>query len=221
MNWEGNCWAWKDGKAWSRLILLTPTSPHWLHSFAGFCIFGKEESRFSSRNVNSFIMENKRKQAAVSALLGEYRKAVVELQQAIDSLSNEDLVQVVDPVTPNPECISIQAILAHVISSGYSYCVYIENSRGVESQRPPTQLRVAVTDYKDALWKALKYTEATFENIYDDELEIFAEDKKIKTSWGQSYDIEQLMEHAIVHIGRHRRQVEKFKQQLQQHTAHL
>jgi hypothetical protein len=31
------------------------------------------------------------------------------------------------------------------------------------------------------------------------------------TSWGQLYDIEQLMEHAIVHVLRHRRQIEQYK----------
>jgi hypothetical protein len=164
-------------------------------------------------------MDNRRTQAAVTALLGEYKKAIQELEQVIDSLSSEELVQVVDPETPNPDCISIQAILAHVISSGYSYCVYIENSRGLDSQRPSKQLRVSVTDYKDDLHNVLKYTEATFKSIYDDELEVFEEGKKIKTFWGQSYDIEQLMEHAIVHIGRHRRQVENFKPLLHQQGA--
>ena len=37
---------------------------------------------------------------------------------------------------------------------------------------------------------------------------------KIKSGWGQSYDIEQMTEHAIVHVLRHRRQIEKFKQLL-------
>ena len=32
----------------------------------------------------------------------------------------------------------------------------------------------------------------------------------IKTEWGQEYDFEQLLEHAIVHILRHRRQIERF-----------
>jgi hypothetical protein len=33
---------------------------------------------------------------------------------------------------------------------------------------------------------------------------------KMHGSWGQSYDIKQLMEHAIVHTLRHRRQIERF-----------
>ena len=31
--------------------------------------------------------------------------------------------------------------------------------------------------------------------------------------WGVRYDLEQLLEHAVVHILRHRRQIEKFIQQ--------
>ena len=34
--------------------------------------------------------------------------------------------------------------------------------------------------------------------------------QKIMVRWGQLYDVEQLMEHAIVHVLRHRRQVERF-----------
>ena len=42
------------------------------------------------------------------------------------------------------------------------------------------------------------------------EIEQLDNTKKINVNWGQQYDIEQLVEHAIVHILRHRRQIEKF-----------
>jgi hypothetical protein len=32
----------------------------------------------------------------------------------------------------------------------------------------------------------------------------------INSGWGVTYDAEQLLEHAIVHVLRHRRQIEKF-----------
>jgi len=57
----------------------------------------------------------------------------------------------------------------------------------------------------------LKFTYETFADIQDDELEEYDNAKKMKTSWKQFYDIEQMMEHAIVHILRHRRQIERFK----------
>ena len=41
-------------------------------------------------------------------------------------------------------------------------------------------------------------------------MEEFEADKKILVRWGQLYDVEQLFEHAIVHILRHRRQIERF-----------
>ena len=60
-----------------------------------------------------------------------------------------------------------------------------------------------------ALDKMLNYTEETFRNkwnlTFDDGLLI-----RIESNWGQSYDFEQMLEHAIVHILRHRRQIERF-----------
>jgi chromosomal replication initiation ATPase DnaA len=44
-------------------------------------------------------------------------------------------------------------------------------------------------------------------NITDSELEQSDNSLKMKTRWGQVYDIEQLTEHAVVHILRHKRQI--------------
>ena len=52
-------------------------------------------------------------------------------------------------------------------------------------------------------------SETVFKGLKDHELEEANNALKIKTSWGQLYDIEQLTEHAIVHILRHQRQIEK------------
>ena len=57
------------------------------------------------------------------------------------------------------------------------------------------------------------FTENIFKEFRDTELEQFDESLKIKSSWGQLYDIEQITEHAIVHILRHKRQIEKIKLQ--------
>jgi hypothetical protein len=37
---------------------------------------------------------------------------------------------------------------------------------------------------------------------------------KMPVRWGPTYDLEQLLEHAIVHILRHRRQVERFLERM-------
>ncbi|MEH6765769.1 MAG: DinB family protein [Aequorivita antarctica] len=157
---------------------------------------------------------NPKKQNAVNALLDEYRKAVHELQSVIVNLQNDNLSKIVDPLTENPDCKSIQTILAHVVSSGYSYCVYIRNLKDPSAQRPLRINRETAQEYCNDLDAVLHYTDDTFAQIFDVELEVFESDKKMHTSWQQEYDIEQLMEHAIVHILRHRRQIERFKTML-------
>lgn len=151
---------------------------------------------------------------AVNALLGEYRNVINALQQVIVGISHENLVAVVDAETSDPECVSIQSILSHVVSSGYSYGGYIRKLKKIKDDRPGKVVRIAVEDYRDDLERLMAYTNETFDTIEDHELEEFDEDKKIKTTWGQVYDIEQMMEHAVVHILRHRRQIEKFKRKL-------
>ena len=68
----------------------------------------------------------------------------------------------------------------------------------------------SISDYNEALIKMFNYNEKLFNNYSNIILEEFDNDKKIVVRWGQSYDVEQLFEHAIIHILRHRRQIEKF-----------
>lgn len=156
-------------------------------------------------------MNSARNQNAVTALLAEYEKTIIILQDLIEDISDTDLAFVVDPNTANTDCKSIQTILAHVVSSGYSYNIYIQKWKGKNIERPVKTNRATVSEYKNDLDKVIQFTYDTFSNITDNELEECDNTKKINTSWEQIYDIEQLMEHAIVHILRHRRQIEKFK----------
>lgn len=148
---------------------------------------------------------------AVGALLDEYDKAVAELICCIETISDNDLITIVDANTTNPDCRSIQTILSHVVSGVYSYSVYIDNLRGNNSVRPQRTFHTTVKEYVDDLNNGMLFTDHVFKNIKDAELEEFDNTKKIVAKWGQLYDIEQLMEHAIVHILRHRRQIERFK----------
>lgn len=156
-------------------------------------------------------MIDKTNQNAVHSLLAEYKKAINELQLVIQDISNTNLVFVIDNETQNSNCKSIQTILTHVISSGYSYCIYILNYKNFNSKQPEKVNRLSIVEYTRDLDDVLEFTYNTFANLSDDDLEELDNTKKIITSWNQLYDIEQLMEHAIVHVLRHRRQIEKFK----------
>ncbi len=120
----------------------------------------------------------------------------------------------VDPETNDENCKSLQAILSHVVHSGYGYATGIHNLREDNIQRPEKAFHLSIKEYTQDLTNVFDYTQNVFKEINDDELEQLDHSLKIKTGWGQYYDIEQMMEHAIAHILRHNRQIMKFKKQL-------
>jgi hypothetical protein len=152
-----------------------------------------------------------RQGGAIGALLDEYERAIDDLQQTIADITKEELITIVDSKTNDLRCRSIQTILAHVVSAGRGYAVYIRQLQGQKIEYPENILHVEIRSYEKDLKDLFLFTEETFNNIRETQLEEFENDKKIRTFWGQVYDIEQLTEHAIVHILRHRRQIEKFK----------
>ncbi len=148
---------------------------------------------------------------AIGALLDEYERAILDLRDTIADISNKELIMVVDSKTTDPNCKSIQTILSHVVRAGYAYATDIRKLAGEKIDYPEKLFHLTISNYQKDLTSFFIFTIDTFKNIEDNELEQFDDTKKIKTSWGQVYDIEQLTEHAIVHILRHRRQIEKFK----------
>jgi uncharacterized damage-inducible protein DinB len=69
-------------------------------------------------------------------------------------------------------------------------------------------------DYNNALSDILNYTIQLIDDYPKMNLEESDNIKKLTTRWGQMYNIEQLLEHAIVHVLRHRRQIERFLLQM-------
>lgn len=156
-------------------------------------------------------MRKYRNNGAIGAILDEYQKALDELIAVIRRLTAEELTTVVDANTKDEDCRSIQTILSHIVQSGYTYVVEIRKWLGEEVEYREKELYTSVDEYERALQEMFLYNEALF---VDHPNIVFEQDdynKKIHVRWGQYYDVEQLYEHAIVHILRHRRQIEKFK----------
>ncbi len=151
-----------------------------------------------------------RNNGAIGALLDEYEKSIIELQDVISSISKEELVIIADKITEDPECKSIQTVLTHVINSGYYYAIVIRNYLGESINNKEEILLNSIEEYSVELQKMFQYNVQLFEDYPNIEIEVHDKNKKILTRWGQRYDVEQLLEHAIVHVLRHRRQVEKF-----------
>ncbi|MEN2487740.1 DinB family protein [Flavobacterium sp. B11] len=148
------------------------------------------------------------RQGAIGALLDEYERAILDLSKTISSFNDTALTATINDV-------SVQSILAHVVRSGYAYALYVQKLLGEQNEVPNLVYRDTISDYQNDLTAFFVFTENVLKNFNDSQLEESDNAKKIVTSWGQVYDIEQMMEHAIVHILRHRRQIEKFKIELE------
>ncbi len=154
-------------------------------------------------------MTKKYRNGAVGALMDEYERAAEELKNVVKVINQQDFVAIADPDTKHPRN-SIKGIMNHVVGGGYVHANYIKKLLGdsytevKENYLTDTPLS-ACKEVDDMLI----YTVETLQNKWDLNFDD-VDGKEIKTHWGQSYDFEQMFEHAIVHILRHRRQIEKF-----------
>ncbi|APD07447.1 hypothetical protein UJ101_01940 [Flavobacteriaceae bacterium UJ101] len=153
-----------------------------------------------------------RENGAIGALLDEYEKAIVELQQILNPITKQELITIVDANTEDEDCRSIQTILTHIVSSGYHYIIKIRENLGEkpEVKEKATFQRNTIEEYAVSLNEMFQFSEKLFKDYPNLELEIIERKDKIHTTYGQVYDYEQLLEHAIVHVLRHRRQIERF-----------
>lgn len=148
---------------------------------------------------------------AVGALLDIYEQAISDFKAVIENIPDDMLTVITDPVTADESSRSVQTILSHVVSSGYNYAASIDRLKGHAVKTREKVFHQTIEAYLKDLTNVFTYTENVFSTIKDNELEQFDDSLKIKAGWGQVYDIEQMTEHAIVHILRHKRQIEKIK----------
>ena len=160
------------------------------------------------------MIKKYRDTGACGALLDEYEKALDELKGLVSEVTPERLIYIVDRITIDNDCRSIQTILTHVISSGYNYVITIRNHLGESIEFKDNVILDEPEDYNNALSDILNYTIELIDDYPKMNLEESDNIKKLTTRWGQMYNIEQLLEHAIVHVLRHRRQIERFLLQM-------
>ncbi|WP_397363088.1 DinB family protein [Olleya sp. R77988] len=143
------------------------------------------------------------------AILVEYRSAMLPLKKILSNLSESDFAETRDFNTKDPDCKSIATVVNHCIHSGYLYASYLdsitEDSTWVEYKKTNNNPITAI----DELDKMVDYTEGILQKIShltNKELSQF----QLKARWGVTFNVEQILEHAIVHILRHRLQIENF-----------
>jgi uncharacterized damage-inducible protein DinB len=148
------------------------------------------------------------RKGATGALMDEYERASVDLKNLVKQISGSDFDSIIDSDTKDEDCRSVQTIVSHVINSGYGYANYVREWFSIPQNSPARRL-YQQNEFSTELDKILAYTIETLQDkweLSDDEIMKL----QINSRWGPQYDLEQLLEHAIVHILRHRRQIEKF-----------
>jgi uncharacterized damage-inducible protein DinB len=153
-------------------------------------------------------MRKSYRNGAIGALMDEYERAALELTRLVEQIPDDDFTRIVDSQTKDEDCRSVQTIMSHVVRAGYGYADYIREQLSIASTRPQPKL-LSCQESLEQLEAALRYTIETLEGRW----EMSAEEISgivINSRWGVVYDVEGLLEHAIVHLLRHRRQIEKF-----------
>ena len=148
---------------------------------------------------------------AFGALMDEYARAAEDFCRLVEALP-ADKFEAVRP-GDDPDTVSIRAVCAHAIGAAYRYADYIRVARGASATEPfrfPESRLDSPADVRGHLRDALRYTEKALEGLYEaSESEVAAITFQVR--WGPTYDPEMILEHGIVHLLRHRRQVERWR----------
>jgi hypothetical protein len=144
------------------------------------------------------------------ALMDEYARAAEDFCRVVEGFDAARFLrerESGDVNTRSPWTISI-----HVCSAAHRYADYVRKARGVDHvdrfELNP-KLIASPADVRVRLHEAIRYTEDTVEPLLGaSDVEIQALSFTVR--WGPRYDPEMILEHAVCHLLRHRRQLERW-----------
>jgi uncharacterized damage-inducible protein DinB len=146
------------------------------------------------------------RKGAVGALMDEYERAYLELRNLIENIDEETYLKIFDSETKDQDCRSIQTIMSHVVRACYGYANSIRQAFSMDGQVYELK-QLSRNEVLKKVDEAMQYTIETLEGKWELPNKVI-----FSTFMKGDYveDLEQKLEHAIVHILRHRRQIEKF-----------
>jgi len=148
---------------------------------------------------------------ALGAVMDLYEQESNLLFDMMNTVKDEDWAIIKDTETKDEDCRSIQTICQHIVGAGKYYIELLKKGENPAYKIEQTVINLAnkadfETEFKAVLETQSEYFEGRWD-MSDDDIEAI----KIKTGWGNTLDPETLMEHAIVHVMRHHRQILKYK----------
>jgi hypothetical protein len=144
--------------------------------------------------------------AAFDACLDEYRRAARDFCAVAERFSPEAFAA--ERPSDDPDTVSPLAICRHVVRGAHGYARYLRKAQGMElgTFRGVVEIQGDVRPALDAEIRLTEETVAPMRRLSGDEvLKV-----EFRVSWGSVYNPEILLEHAICHLLRHRRQLERW-----------
>jgi hypothetical protein len=144
--------------------------------------------------------------AALDALFAEYRRAAAEFCAVAERFAPRAFTS--ERKSDDPDTLSPLAISSHVVRAAHGYANYLRKAQGL----PPEPYRDRVKaqgDVRPALDAGIRLAEesvAPLRSMHEDDVLRI----EFRVSWGPVYNPEILLEHAICHLLRHRRQLERW-----------
>jgi hypothetical protein len=142
--------------------------------------------------------------------MDEYARAADDFCRVVDTFDATRFESV--RASNEPDTGSPHAVCAHVCGAAHRYAHYIRKARGVDFidryELDPSRLK-GPSDVRGLLAEAILLMEETVEPL------LHLTDAGIQAlgfvvRWGPTYDPEMLLEHAVCHLLRHRRQLERW-----------
>ncbi len=145
-----------------------------------------------------------KRKGVMGALMDEYERAIHDFTIVVKPLQQLNYTKKI----ANGKNNSFQLVITHVIHAGYQYADDIRDVFKKEKKKYTPDLEY-VSEVGEELYKLLKYMLATLNDMIEMPEDEFS-NHNIPVSWKQEYDLEQLIEHSILHVLRHRTQLEHF-----------
>jgi hypothetical protein len=158
---------------------------------------------------NSFVTHPGRF-GAFGALMDEYARAAEDFCRVVETFDDSRFGS--EKPNNSETTRSPRAMCIHVVGAAHRYAHYIRKRRGIDFvdrfETDPTHVRSS-KDVRPLLAQAIVFTESTVEPLLEmSEEEVLALSFPVR--WGPTYDPEMILEHAICHLLRHRRQLERW-----------
>lgn len=144
------------------------------------------------------------------ALMDEYARAAEDFCRVAEAFEPARFAE--ERPSKDPGTVSPRAICLHVYGAARRYADYVRKARGLPHDDrflPGPEAIEGPAAVRGRVAQALRYTEGALEGLYDAE-ESVVEALRFKVRWGPVYDPEMILEHGIVHLLRHRRQLERW-----------